>query len=85
MEEVSSKSSQRTIIRDPRKAKLPSRVVATIETEESISNKSNQNPRLPFEPSAPNQQSLGLGSYMLAGVGVAMGVTLVSAIFGAIG
>ena len=87
MEEVSSKSSQRTIIRDPRKAKrFPSRVVATIETEESsISNKSNQNPRLPFEPSAPNQQSLGLGSYMLAGVGVAMGVTLVSAIFGASG
>eukprot|EP00571_Detonula_confervacea_P015264 CAMPEP_0172299690 /NCGR_PEP_ID=MMETSP1058-20130122/1936_1 /TAXON_ID=83371 /ORGANISM="Detonula confervacea, Strain CCMP 353" /LENGTH=102 /DNA_ID=CAMNT_0013009219 /DNA_START=176 /DNA_END=484 /DNA_ORIENTATION=+ len=47
-----------------------------------------QLPRL-FEPSSAsqNQPSLGqsLGSYMLAGVGVAMGVTLVGALFGAIG
>ena len=41
--------------------------------------------QMPFDPSVQNQQSLGLGSYMLAGVGVAIGVTLVSAIFGAIG
>ena len=42
-------------------------------------------PRMAFEPSTENHQSLGLGSYMLAGVGVAMGVTLVGAIFGGIG
>jgi hypothetical protein len=39
-------------------------------------------PPLPFVPSTQNQQSLGLGSYMLAGVGVAVGVTLVGAILG---
>ena len=42
-------------------------------------------PRMAFEPSEVNRQSLGLGSYAFAGVGVALGVTLVSAIFGAIG
>ena len=75
-----------------------SAVVATKEKEHSSSKNSLQfyqleshdvdhrpRPRMSFEPSVENQHSLGLGSYMLAGVGVAMGVTLVGAIFGAIG
>jgi hypothetical protein len=39
---------------------------------------------LPFQPSHQNQESIGssLASYGLAGVGVAMGVTFVSALFG---
>jgi len=40
-------------------------------------------PPMAFEPSTQNQQSLGLGSYILAGAGVAIGVTLVSAVLGA--
>jgi hypothetical protein len=39
---------------------------------------------LAFEPSAENQQSVGssLGSYMLAGAGMAIGFSIVGAIFG---
>ena len=101
MAEVSRKSSRRTIIRDPRKAKrVPTSsgvVAANNDTEHSSTNNNKHNlplqqlqqpnafqPKMPFEPTVQHQQSLGLGSYMLAGVGVAMGVTLVSAIFGAI-
>eukprot|EP00580_Thalassiosira_gravida_P006448 CAMPEP_0201625648 /NCGR_PEP_ID=MMETSP0493-20130528/1365_1 /ASSEMBLY_ACC=CAM_ASM_000838 /TAXON_ID=420259 /ORGANISM="Thalassiosira gravida, Strain GMp14c1" /LENGTH=95 /DNA_ID=CAMNT_0048095653 /DNA_START=37 /DNA_END=324 /DNA_ORIENTATION=- len=91
--------SSRTIIRDPRKTKrIKSALVAA--KEEGLSSSSNNDvqlqkqqsqhhvghrARMSFEPSADNQRSLGLGSYMLAGVGVAMGVTLVGAVFGAIG
>jgi len=41
-------------------------------------------PSLPFEPNTQNQQSVGstLASYALSGVGVAMGFTLVGALFG---
>lgn len=99
MEEVTSKSSRRTIIRDPRKAKrIPSSagVVASSGTSSSSKNnnlplpqsqQSNEvaQPQTLVEPLVHNQQALGLGSYMLAGVGVALGVTLVGAIFGAIG
>mmetsp|Transcript_43254 Transcript_43254/g.73776 ORF Transcript_43254/g.73776 Transcript_43254/m.73776 type:complete len:102 (+) Transcript_43254:159-464(+) len=92
---MSSKVS-RTIIRDPRKAKSKriksSRAVVAAKDQDDSNNLQVQNPTdhqgrmpLPFEPSQQNQQSLGLGSYMIAGVGVAMGVTLVGAIFGAIG
>jgi hypothetical protein len=44
----------------------------------------NQSSLLPFQPSHQNQESIGssLASYGLAGVGVAMGVTFVSALFG---
>ena len=86
----------RTIIRDPRKTKKSRdaqkqrAIVATkaneIEEHSPIVPQSNlDRPRMAFEPSTTNQQSLGLGSYMLAGVGVAVGVTIVSAIFGAVG
>eukprot|EP00579_Thalassiosira_antarctica_P001141 CAMPEP_0201868702 /NCGR_PEP_ID=MMETSP0902-20130614/2481_1 /ASSEMBLY_ACC=CAM_ASM_000551 /TAXON_ID=420261 /ORGANISM="Thalassiosira antarctica, Strain CCMP982" /LENGTH=92 /DNA_ID=CAMNT_0048394071 /DNA_START=39 /DNA_END=317 /DNA_ORIENTATION=+ len=91
-----SSKAPRTIIRDPRKIKRA--LVAAKEKEHSSRKNSLQlqqleshdvdhrpRPRMSFEPSVENQHSLGLGSYMLAGVGVAMGVTLVGAIFGAIG
>jgi hypothetical protein len=102
MEDMTSKSSGRTRIRDPRKAKSIQSsvgVAANKDSSEHLSTSNNKyypplqrlqqsnalKPQMPFEPSVQNQQSLGLGSYMLAGVGVAIGVTLVSAIFGAIG
>ena len=89
----------RTIIRDPRKTKKSRdaqkqrAIVATkaneIEEHSPIVPQSHNSqvdrPRMAFEPSTTNQQSLGLGSYMLAGVGVAVGATIVSAIFGAVG
>ncbi len=85
--------ASRTIIRDPRKAKrIQKAAVVAAREKEDDSLQAHQppqheisQPRMSFEPSPENQQSLGLGSYMLAGVGVAMGVTLVGAIFGAIG
>ncbi|KAL7431643.1 hypothetical protein ACHAXH_003393 [Discostella pseudostelligera] len=99
MEEVTSKSSRRTIIRDPRKAKRIQSAAGVVASNDTSSTSKNNNlpppqsqqsnavvqPQTSFEPSVHNQQSLGLGSYMLAGVGVALGVTLVGAIFGAIG
>ena len=84
-------SKGRTIIRDPRKTKKlheqrQSAVVASKEHQPQIhQQQSDIRPRMAFEPSTENQQSLGLGSYMLAGVGVVMGVTFVGAIFGGIG
>ncbi len=79
-------SKGRTIIRDPRKQKII-RSALVAKQEEGAANEVqlHQQPKpppLPFEPSTQNQQSLGLGSYMLAGVGVAIGVTLVGAILG---
>lgn len=96
---IAMSNKGRTIIRDPRKTKKlrdaqkQRAIVATkaneIEEHSPIVPQSNNNqvdrPRMAFEPSTTNQQSLGLGSYMLAGVGVAVGVTIVSAIFGAVG
>ena len=88
---VLAMSKQRTVIRDPRKTKKlrdanKSTIVASINQENhqpEVHQSSSNNP-LPFNIQQQQTQSLGLGSYMLAGVGVAMGVTLVSAIFGAI-
>ena len=83
---LSKASKGRTVVRDPRKAKA--RKSALVEapnhlpTEQNNDNSNNQ--PLPFQPSHQNQQSVGstLASYSLAGAGVAMGVTLVGAIFG---
>lgn len=80
----------RTIIRDPRKKKI---IRSALVTQERSNNEVDQHqqhsnetkPILPFEPSTQNQQSLGLGSYVLAGAGMALGVTLVGAILGGIG
>mmetsp|Transcript_16238 Transcript_16238/g.32700 ORF Transcript_16238/g.32700 Transcript_16238/m.32700 type:complete len:91 (+) Transcript_16238:2671-2943(+) len=79
-------SKGRTIIRDPRKQKTIRSALVTKQEERAVNqvqvHQQPQPPSLPFEPSTQNQQSLGLGSYMLAGVGVAIGVTVVGAILG---
>lgn len=89
---VLAMSKQRTVIRDPRKTKKlrdakKSAIVASNKEnhQPEVHQSSSNNHPLPFKIQQHQTQSLGLGSYMLAGVGVAMGVTLVSAIFGAIG
>ena len=87
---VLAMSKQRTVVRDPRKtkklrdAKKSAIVVSNKENHQPEVHQSSSNNPLPFKIEQQQTQSLGLGSYMLAGVGVAMGVTLVSAIFGAI-
>ena len=94
-----STSKGRTIVRDPRKAasnqRNPKSPVAIIQNNQgSVPAQNEQHKQqlinsnkqpLPFEPSPQNQESIGssLASYMLAGVGVAMGVTFVGAIFNA--
>ena len=82
----------RTIVRDPRKPRpLPAtgsttpNIPANV-TEPSVPVHSTQSQRLPFEPTQTNQESIGSSvvSYMLAGAGMAIGFTIVGAIFGAI-
>ena len=70
--------TQRTRIRDPRKAKI--RSAAVIRAEEPPV--PHQQQMLPFEPNQQSQQSMGLGSYAIAGAGMALGFTLVGALFG---
>ncbi|KAL3782586.1 hypothetical protein HJC23_005289 [Cyclotella cryptica] len=93
---VMSNKGSRKIIRDPRKTKqareqIRSAVVVQDDKQYTIQQQQKQQshevsqPRMAFEPSAQNHQSLGIGSYMLAGAGVALGFTLVGAIFGALG
>ena len=76
----------RTIIRDPRKAKeLREKAQSAITVQKEISLQQGQPPSptmMPFEPATQNQQSLGIGSYMLAGAGMALGFSIVGALFG---
>mmetsp|Transcript_1626 Transcript_1626/g.2425 ORF Transcript_1626/g.2425 Transcript_1626/m.2425 type:complete len:94 (+) Transcript_1626:239-520(+) len=80
-----STKAPRTIIRDPRKNKAAKSAIA-VKQEELSSQLQQQEPPppVPFAPSENNLQSVGssLGSYALAGAGMAMGFTLVGAIFG---
>lgn len=92
---IMSTKGSRTIIRDPRKAKelreKARNALVAVKKESSALQQQHQQqnevaqPRMAFEPSAQNQQSLGIGSYMLAGAGVALGFTVVGAIFGGLG
>jgi hypothetical protein len=80
-----SKEKGRKIVRDPRKQRVPSiRPSLPTEVQDSPQNVPQQRQPLAFEPSAENQQSVGssLGSYMLAGAGMAIGFSIVGAIFG---
>ena len=83
---VLAKQSERQVVRDPRKRRLPVAAVSQQDTSPATTSQQNSLPRqpLPFEPSNQNQQSVGssLASYMLAGAGVAIGFTIVGAIFG---
>jgi hypothetical protein len=80
---VLSKNAKRTIVRDPRKQKVPA-----IRAEESRgiqpTETTHQRQPMAFEPSPQNQQSVGssLASYALAGAGMAIGFTIVGAVFG---
>lgn len=83
----------RTIVRDPRKTpplatgsrapNVPAKVVEPFVPENSVP---VQSQRLPFEPTQTNKESIGSSvvSYMLAGAGMAIGFTIVGAVFGAI-
>lgn len=81
----------RTIVRDPRKMRVPS--VRPLDLPAKASEGSNssvqhhqQQSNLPFEPTHRNQEAIGssMVSYMLAGAGMALGFTLVGAVFGGI-
>mmetsp|Transcript_29711 Transcript_29711/g.36182 ORF Transcript_29711/g.36182 Transcript_29711/m.36182 type:complete len:107 (-) Transcript_29711:98-418(-) len=93
-----NKNIGRTIVCDPRKKKSSASGVAPVVTDNSSAESLapqhqhqlvQQKGPLPFVPdtNTDQQQSLtsSLGSYMLAGAGVALGFTLVGAIFGGIG
>ena len=89
---ILSAKGSRTIIRDPRKgkelrekAKERARSAVAVQNENSsLSQHEPQEgpPPMAFEPSAQNQESLGLGSYVLAGAGMSLGFMIVGAIFG---
>lgn len=91
---ILSTKASRTIIRDPRKAKElrekakeKARTAVAVQKENTSLQQQtpqHQQPPMAFEPSAQNQESLGIGSYMLAGAGMALGFTLVGALFGGI-
>ena len=85
---ASTKNTARTIVRDPRKKKSnPSSAALQLNRElNQVDNELNKpvTPPIPFAPSQENQDGVGstLGSYVLAGVGVTMGFTLVKIILG---
>lgn len=72
---VTMNKAGRTIVRDPRKKAVPM-VRADDDLPAEPQQQQQQHP-LPMQPQQP-----GLGSYMTMGAGMAMGVTLVSALFG---
>jgi hypothetical protein len=79
----------RTIVRDPRKQRLPSVGSSDVPAEissESTSLQGNRRTNLPFEPTHQNQEAIGssLASYMVAGAGMALGFALVGAVFGGV-
>jgi hypothetical protein len=80
---VLSKQAERTIVRDPRKVRVPA-VRAEESTEMQPTETTHQRQPMAFEPSPQDQQSVGssLASYALAGAGMAIGFTLVGAVFG---
>mmetsp|Transcript_20476 Transcript_20476/g.44351 ORF Transcript_20476/g.44351 Transcript_20476/m.44351 type:complete len:95 (-) Transcript_20476:53-337(-) len=86
---VMANQARRTIVRDPRKKSVPAvstQLPAAAAAAEShpVQQQAPQQQPLPFEPSQQNQESVGssLVSYAVAGVGVALGVTLVRVIVG---
>jgi len=80
----------RTIVRDPRKKRLPAvRVVNDDKAKDenqtpSVYQSSSPGKPLPFGPSSQSQESVGssLASYALAGVGVSLGFILVRVVTG---
>ena len=75
---------KRKIVRDPRRgSKNQNTALAKIADTEASLNRSSPQP-LPWDPRALPPSSIGssLGSYMLAGAGMALGFTLVGLVLG---
>lgn len=70
----------RTVVRDPRVKSVPA-VVARDDDDEQHLPAEQQPPPLPLQPLG-QQQPAGLGSMMLMGGGMAIGFSLVGALFG---
>uniref|UniRef100_A0A6U3RHP8 Uncharacterized protein n=1 Tax=Ditylum brightwellii TaxID=49249 RepID=A0A6U3RHP8_9STRA len=81
---MSKQGPVRTTVRDPRKKKAVSSALVANQKEQVRSEvQTHQHPKpLPFEPNQQNQESLGLGSYVLAGGGMALGFMFVGMLFG---
>ncbi|CAJ1907640.1 unnamed protein product [Cylindrotheca closterium] len=85
---VLSKNKPRTIVRDPRKKRLPAEVshhrALTAQQQQEQQQQIQERQQMAFEPSRQNQQSIGstMGSYALAGFGMSIGFALVGALFG---
>ena len=78
---ASAAGKGRTIIRDPRKTGDRRTALTQLKEQHDLEQipEDTINSKLPFEP---QQQNPSLGSYMLAGAGVALGFTLVGLVFG---
>jgi hypothetical protein len=78
-----SKQTGRTIVRDPRK-KIKRVPAIRPEDPSQVEQVPPPLPMQPFEPSNQNQESVGstMASYVLAGIGVTLGFTLVRVIIG---
>ena len=85
-----SKGGGRTIVRDPRKNKKSSRSLPAVQAqrgEETQVNSQFHKPMTPPLPLAPHSAGDGgvgstLGSYVLAGVGMTLGFTVVKLVLG---
>mmetsp|Transcript_11586 Transcript_11586/g.14600 ORF Transcript_11586/g.14600 Transcript_11586/m.14600 type:complete len:98 (+) Transcript_11586:58-351(+) len=88
---LSPAKSGRTIVRDPRKNKRVGRPSSEVQVQNEGELQADRQfpkpatPPIPFAPPADNQDGgVGstLGSYVLAGVGVTLGFTVVKLVFG---
>mmetsp|Transcript_35946 Transcript_35946/g.86897 ORF Transcript_35946/g.86897 Transcript_35946/m.86897 type:complete len:95 (-) Transcript_35946:204-488(-) len=85
---VLAKNRPRTIVRDPRKKRLPAAVSQNSLTQqqelEQQQSQIQERQQMAFEPSRQNQHSIGstMGSYALAGFGMSIGFAFVGALFG---
>lgn len=79
----STNSPGRNVVRDPRKSKVKKYAMVNQEHDTQIDQHDSKREQ-PFALLDEDKQSFGssMGSYMFAGAGMALGFTLVGAIFG---
>jgi len=78
---IANSKQGRTIVRDPRKKKILKHPVANVsQNSQDLLPKPLPFPIAPLEGNQHGTQ--GLGSYMIAGAGMAIGFSIVGAIFG---